>query len=117
MEETKKIYIGNISFNATEDDIKKMLDEKGLSATQVNIITDRYSGKSKGFGFAEFDTEEKAQQAIDALNGQDLNGRSLNVSKAKKPKPRGNGFGGGGGGGYRGRDNYRDGGFGRGGRY
>ena len=115
MEETKKIYIGNLDYNATEDDIKKVLDEKGLSASQINIITDKYSGKSKGFGFAEFETQEKAQQAIDALNGQELNGRTLNVSMARKPKPRGEGFGGGGGG-YR---RERSGGdsYGRGSRY
>lgn len=119
MEETKKIYIGNLDYNVTEDDIKRALIEKELTATEVTVITDRETGRSKGFGFAQFETEEAAQKAIDALNGQDLNGRTLNVSKAKKPKPRRDGFGGGGGG-YRSRDGFGGGGgggYGRGNRY
>jgi len=114
MEEAKKIYIGNLEYGVTEDDLKKLLEEKGLSAIELNIITESYSGRSKGFGFAEFETEDKAQQAIDALTGQELNGRTLNVSKARKMKPRSrDSFGGGGG--YR-RDR-SGGGYGRGGRY
>ena len=88
MEEEKKIYIGNLEFGTSEDDLKKFIEEKGLSAKDVKIITDKFSGKSKGFGFAEFETEEQTQQAIDALNEQELNGRALRVSKAQKMRPR-----------------------------
>ena len=62
------------------------------------MIIDRDTGRSKGFGFAEFETEEDAQKAIDALNGQDLNGRAITANKARKMAPRKDNFGGGGGG-------------------
>jgi RNA recognition motif-containing protein len=88
MEEEKKIYIGNLEFGVTEDILKKCIEEKGLTAKEVKIISDKFSGKSKGFGFAEFETEEQAQQAIDALNEQELNGRAMRVSKARKMRPR-----------------------------
>ena len=88
MEEEKKVYIGNLEFGTTEDDLKKFIEEKGLSVKEVKIITDKFSGKSKGFGFAEFETEEQTQQAIDTLNEQELNGRALRVSKAQKMRPR-----------------------------
>ena len=88
MEEEKKVYIGNLEFGTTEDDLKKFIQEKGLSAKEVKIITDKFSDKSKGFGFAEFETEEQTQQAIDRLNEQELNGRALRVSKARKMRPR-----------------------------
>ncbi|MDD3297036.1 MAG: RNA-binding protein [Candidatus Omnitrophica bacterium] len=95
MEEQKKLYIGNLNFDSTEGDLKTLFEEKGLNAKEIKIITDKYSGKSKGFGFAEFETEEEAQKAIDALNEQDFAGRKLTVNKARKMKPRDN-FGGGG---------------------
>jgi len=95
MEEQKKLYIGNLEFGVTEEDLKKAIEEKGIKVGEVKIITDKFSGKSKGFGFAEFETEELAQQAIDALNEQELNGRKLTVSKARKMKPRSDNFGGG----------------------
>ncbi|MDP2923170.1 MAG: RNA-binding protein [Candidatus Omnitrophota bacterium] len=102
MEEQKKLYIGNLEYGVTEDDIKKLIAEKGISGVkEVKIISDKYSGRSKGFGFAEFDTEEQAQQAIDALNEQEYNGRKLTVNKARKMEPRKDNFGGGGGGGGR----------------
>lgn len=88
MEEEKKVYIGNLEFGTTEDDLKKFIEEKSLNAKEVKIIIDKFSGKSKGFGFAEFETEEQTQQAIDALNEQELNGRALRVSKARKMRPR-----------------------------
>ncbi|UCD15802.1 MAG: RNA-binding protein [Candidatus Omnitrophota bacterium] len=104
MEEEKKIYIGNLEFGITEDDLKRTIEEKGLSVKEVKVIIDKFTGKSKGFGFAEFETKEEAQQAIDALNGQELNGRQLQVNKARKMRPRNDrrdfGGGGGQGGGY-----------------
>ncbi len=97
MEEQKKLYIGNLNFDTTENDIKALIEEKGLTVKEVKVISDKYSGRSKGFGFAEFETDEQAQAAIDALNQQELAGRKLTVNKAKKMEPRGNsGFGGGG---------------------
>lgn len=88
MEETKKIYVGNLEYAVTEDILKNFMTEKGINPTQINIIMDKFSGRPKGFGFAEFATEEEAQKAIDALNGQELNGRPLKVSKAQKMEPR-----------------------------
>lgn len=99
MEEEKKIYIGNLEYGATQEEIASMLSDKGITAQSVKIITDKYTGKSKGFGFAEFATEEEAKKAIEILNGQELNGRALRVSRAQKSKPRQDRFGGGGSGG------------------
>jgi RNA recognition motif-containing protein len=103
MEEQKKLYIGNLEYGVTDADLKKFIEEKGINPKEVKIITDKYSGRSKGFGFAEFETEEQAQAAIDALNEQEFNGRKLTVNKARKMEPRNNNFGGGrGGSGFRG---------------
>ncbi|MBN3040404.1 MAG: RNA-binding protein [Candidatus Omnitrophica bacterium] len=98
MEEEKKIYIGNLEFSVTESDLAKALEEKNLNAKEIVVIMDKYSGRSKGFGFAEFETAEDTQKAIDALNGQEIKGRALKVNKAQKRKPRNDSFGGGGGG-------------------
>ena len=89
MEEDKKIYIGNLEYSITENDLRKTFEQKGIAVKELRIITDRFTGKSKGFGFAEFETEEETQKAIDALNGQEINGRALRVSKARKMQPRG----------------------------
>ncbi|MFH1772039.1 MAG: RNA-binding protein [Candidatus Omnitrophota bacterium] len=97
MEEQKKLYIGNLEYGTTDEDLKSFIEEKGVTVKEVKIITDKYSGRSKGFGFAEFDTDEQAQAAIDALNEQELNGRKLAVNKARKMEPRKDNFGGGGG--------------------
>ena len=95
MEEQKKLYIGNLEYSTTEDALKGLIEEKGISVREVRIIVDKYSGRSKGFGFAEFDTEEQAQQVINALNEQEFNGRKLTVNKARKMQPRKDTFGGG----------------------
>ncbi len=100
MEEQKKLYIGNLSYDTSESDLKGFIEEKGTAPTEVRIISDRDTGRSKGFGFAEFETEEQAQAAINALNEQELAGRKLNVNKAKKMQPRGDNFGGGRNSGY-----------------
>ncbi|MBN3039792.1 MAG: RNA-binding protein [Candidatus Omnitrophica bacterium] len=92
MEEEKKIYLGNLEFGLSEDDLKSAIESKGVNVSEVKIIKDKFSGRSKGFGFAEFETSDLAQQAIDALNGVDLNGRPLRVSKAQKMKPRRDNF-------------------------
>ena len=75
----------------TETGLKKLMEEKGITASEVRLISDKYTGRAKGFGFAEFETSEDAQKAIDALNGQEINGRALRVSKAQKTQPRSGG--------------------------
>ncbi len=103
MEEEKKLYIGNLEYGVDDEQLRQFITEKGIEAKEVRVINDKYSGRSKGFGFAEFDTAEQAQQAIDALNGQELNGRPLRVNKAmqRQARPdrgdRGGRFGGGAG--------------------
>lgn len=114
MEEQKKIYVGNLEYGVTEDMLKQLLEEKGISVSEVKLISDKATGRPKGFGFIEFATEEAAQQAIDTLNDYELNGRKLKVNKAQKMKPRRDNFGGGGGGGYSGGGG---GGYNRGQRY
>mgnify|MGYP000548291817 CR=1 FL=1 len=97
MEEQKKIYIGNLEFSVTEEDFRQLLTDKGINADEIKFISDKYTGRPKGFGFAEFATEEAAQKAIDTLNGYELKGRQLKVNKAQKMKPRRDNFGNGGG--------------------
>jgi len=92
MEEEKKIYIGNLEFGLTEEELKSLIESKGIAVLEVRIVKDKFSGRSKGFGFAEFETPELAQAAIDALNGQEVNGRTLRVNKAQKMKPRSDNF-------------------------
>ncbi len=76
------IYVGNLPFDATEDDLKEAFGSFGQVAS-VNIIKDKFTGRSKGFGFVEMPTTNEAQAAIDGLNGKELKGRTLNVNKAK----------------------------------
>jgi len=93
---SKKLYVGNLSFKATEDDIRNLFSSFGEVAS-VNIINDPATGRSRGFGFVEMTTEEAAQKAKDGLNSQPFQERNLNVDLAR-PKSEGQG----GGGGYRG---------------
>ncbi|MBD3382344.1 MAG: RNA-binding protein [candidate division Zixibacteria bacterium] len=90
------IYIGNLSFDTTEDQLRQSFEEYGNVST-VNIIADKYSGKSRGFAFVEMSTKDEAMKAISGLNGHEIDGRALNVSEAKPRKDNGNR----GGGGYR----------------
>ena len=87
------IYIGNLSFDTTEENLRQAFGAFGETTT-VNIITDRDSGRSKGFGFVEMPTKEEAMAAISGLNGQDMNGRTLNVNEAKPRTESGNRNGG-----------------------
>jgi len=96
------IYIGNLSFDTTEDQLRQAFEGFGGVST-VSIITDKYSGEPRGFAFVEMSAKDEAVAAISGLNGQELNGRALNVNEAK-PRVQGGGGGGnrgGGGGGYR----------------
>jgi RNA recognition motif-containing protein len=82
----KKIYVGNMSYNTTEDGLRQVFGQYG-EVVSVNVITDRITGRARGFGFVEMATEEMAQAAIAALNGTELDGRQLKVNEAND-KPR-----------------------------
>jgi cold-inducible RNA-binding protein len=83
----KKVYCGNLSYDTTDDSLRQAFAEFGEVAS-VNIITDRYSGRSKGFGFVEMATDEAAQEAISAMNGKYLDGREIKVAEAKPRRDR-----------------------------
>ena len=98
----KKIYVGNLPFSITEQNLTTLFASHG-NVESAKIITDRDSGRSKGFAFVEMSTDSEASAAIGALNGTEQGGRAINVTEAKPMAPRENrGGGGGGGGGFRG---------------
>jgi RNA recognition motif-containing protein len=104
---SKRIYVGNLSYQTTENDLNNLFGQVG-DVESVNIITDRDTGRSKGFGFVEMGNED-AEKAIAQLNGTELNGRSITVNEARPREDRGGGNRGGygrGGGGGRGRGRY-----------
>ena len=92
-----KLYVGNLSYSTNEDSLREIFGEFGEVASAA-VITDRESGRSKGFGFVEFSNDEEAKAAIAALDGKEVDGRALKVNEARPRTERG-GFGGGGGGG------------------
>lgn len=92
---TKKIYVGNLNFRATEDEVRSMFEQYG-EVESVQLINDRETGRPRGFGFVEMD-DDGADEAISALDGQDHQGRTLKVNEAKPRESRGGGGGGGGG--------------------
>jgi RNA recognition motif-containing protein len=103
-----KLYVGNLSYGTTETAVKSLFEQHG-EVVSVNLISDRATGRPKGFGFVEMATDEMAAAAKSALDGAELDGRTLKIDVAKEPAPRaprsggyggGGGFGGGGGGGY-----------------
>lgn len=114
--QTNKLYVGGIPYRSTEDDLKKAFGDAG-NVVSASIISDRMTGRSRGFGFVEMATEAEAQAAIDRLDGKELDGRTLSVSFARpqgdRPPRREGGFGGGGDRGGFGGGN--GGGYGRGG--
>jgi len=89
------IYVGNMAYNVTEEDLKKAFEAYGQVAS-VNVIRDQYSNQSKGFGFVEMPNSSEAQAAMSALNGTDVKGRALNVSQARPKADRNRGGGSGG---------------------
>src|SRR6059058_1585525 len=109
-----KLYVGGLPYSVTEQQLNDLFAQQG-SVTSAKVITDKYTGQSRGFGFVEMSTPEEAKKAISALNGTQLDGRSLTVNEAKPQESRSGGgsrfggAGGAGGGGGRGGD--------RGGRY
>jgi RNA recognition motif-containing protein len=106
------IYVGNFSYDVTEEDLQQAFEAYGQVAS-VAVIKDKFSGESRGFGFVEMPSQDEAQAAIAGLNGQDLRGRTLTVNEAR---PRAEGGGGGRGGGSRGGGGGRDNRGGGGGR-
>jgi RNA recognition motif-containing protein len=107
----KKLYVGNLSFSVSDQDLQNTFAQFG-TVESARVITDRDTGRSKGFGFVEMSSDDEANQAIDKLNGTEQNGRALTVNEAKPQAPRdnrgggGGGRGGGGGGGGFGRSRY-----------
>ena len=93
----KNIYVGNMSYDTTQERLQELFEEYG-EVTSVNVITDRQTGRPRGFAFVEMDTDEAASAAITALNGRDVDGRTLTVNEAKPRAPRSGGGSGGGGG-------------------
>ena len=101
-----KLFVGNFAFSTTEDDLRAMFEPYG-SIDSVAVVTDRTTGRSRGFGFVEMPDKGQAEKAIEALNGKQVGGRTLNINEAR-PKADGGGFRGGRGGGRGGsRDDYR----------
>lgn len=103
----KKLYVGNLSYDVSSSDLEALLAAHG-TVVSAEVISDRATGRSKGFGFVEMESDAEAESAIEALNGQQNGGRTLTVNEAKPRQPRSGGYGGGGGrGGYGGgRDRY-----------
>ena len=96
----KKIFVGNFAFTVSEDYLRSLFEQYG-KVESVSIVTERDTGRARGFGFVEMSNDEEAKRAIAALNGNDAGGRPLNVSEAMPKSERGNLRG-------SGRDNYRD---------
>jgi RNA recognition motif-containing protein len=114
----KKLYVGNLAYGISDSDLEQLFAPHG-TVQSAQVIMDRDTGRSKGFGFVEMGSDQEAQTAIQALNGKEVDGRSLTVNEAR-PKESGGGRGGGGGGGGGGRGGYgggRGGGGGGGRRY
>ena len=100
----KNIFVGNLSFSSNEEDVRALFEQYG-AVDRVSIVTDRDTGRSRGFAFVEMPNDDEATRAIGSTNGADLKGRAINVNEArpKDERPRREGGGGGGGGGGRNR--------------
>ncbi len=105
-----KLYVGNLSFQTSSEDLQELFGQAG-TVESASVVEDRETGRSRGFGFVEMASDEEGKAAIEKFNGQEINGRSLNVNEARPREDRG-GRGGGGGGG---RGGFGGGGGGRGG--
>ncbi len=93
-----KLYVGNLSFNTSNEDLQELFGQAG-TVESANIVEDRDTGRSRGFGFVEMSSAEEGKTAIEQLNGKEVDGRSLTVNEAKPREDRGGSRGGGGGGG------------------
>ncbi len=112
-----KLYVGNLSFQTSSEDLQELFGQAG-TVESASVVEDRETGRSRGFGFVEMASDEEGKAAIEKFNGQEVNGRSLNVNEARPREDRGGRGGGGGGGGrggYGGGGGNRGGGGGRGG--
>ncbi len=94
----KKLYVGNLPFQATEEQLRDLFTGAGVTASSINLVRDRFSGEPRGFGFVEINDDGEADRAIQALNGKDFLGRAIVVNEARPLRERGGGGGGGGGG-------------------
>ena len=101
----KNIFVGNLSFGATEDAVRSMFEQYG-TVDRVSLITDRDTCQARGFGFVEMSNDAEAERAISELNGRELDGRALNINEARPKTDRGGGGGGGYGGGGGRRNRY-----------
>ena len=106
----KRLYVGNLSYQTTSEDLQNLFEQYG-PVRSAHVLSDRETGRSRGFGFVEMDDDDAAESAIESLDGQDSQGRRLTVNEAK-PRTEGGGGGGGGRGGYGGGGGSRDGGGG-----
>jgi len=88
----KNIFVGNLNFNTSEDDLRQLFAAYG-QVDRVSIMTDRHTGRSRGFGFVEMSSSEEGEKAIAALNGSQLGGRKLNINEARPKTERGSGAG------------------------
>ena len=88
-----RLYVGNLSFDTTEDGLRSAFAADGRNVKDVNILTDRDTGQPRGFGFVEMASSQDAEAAISALDGTNLDGRALKVNEAKERQPRGGGGG------------------------
>lgn len=93
----KKLYVGGLPYAVSDRQLEELFSEHG-AVESARVITDRMTGRSRGFGFVEMSSDEEAQAAIESLNGKELDGRTLTVNEARERAPRGVGGGGGGGG-------------------
>ncbi len=112
----KNLYVGNLSYSTASGDLERLFEPFG-SVKSAQVIMDRETGRSKGFGFVEMVNDQEAQAAITALNGKEVDGRALTVNEARPREDRGGGGGGGGRGGYGGGGGGRSGGGGGRGGY
>jgi RNA recognition motif-containing protein len=113
-----RLYVGNLSYNVTEGELRDVFAEGGRNVVEVKIVMDRDTGRPRGFAFVEMGSDDEANGAISSLTGREIQGRPINVSEARARAPRsgGGGYGGGGGGGYGGGGGGYGGGGGGGGR-
>ena len=96
-----RLYVGNLPFSANEEQVRELFSQNGRTVTEVKLITDRDTGRPRGFGFVEMGSGEEADGAIRDLNGFEMEGRALTVNEARERSGGGGGGGGGRGGGYR----------------
>jgi RNA recognition motif-containing protein len=116
----KRLYVGNLSYNVTEGELRDVFAEGGRNVVEVKVVMDRDTGRPRGFAFVEMGTDDEANGAISSLSGREIQGRPINVSEARERAPRsggggGGGYGGGGGGGGYGGGGGGGGGYGGGG--